>query len=102
MKQPILILENFSHLFGWSIHHCGPESLDDCCMTCEIWCTQPCFLYSLLITLVTSFFTVLEHKQQYDKQLLQVLNSLYDTLLVHDVSLEAQHGEHHQRGQNGG
>lgn len=28
------------------------------------------------------------------------VNLLYDTLLVHDVGLEAQHSEHHQCGQN--
>lgn len=28
-------------------------------------------------------------------------NLLHDTLFIHDVGLEAQHGKHHQRGQNG-
>lgn len=36
------------------------------------------------------------------KQVSQVLNLLYNTFFIHDVSLEAQHSEHHQRGQNGG
>lgn len=29
------------------------------------------------------------------------MNLLYDTLFIHDVGFEAQHGEHYQRGQNG-
>lgn len=28
------------------------------------------------------------------------VNSLSDTLLIHDVGLEAQHSKHHQRGQD--
>lgn len=33
---------------------------------------------------------------------MQVLNLLCNAFFIHDVGLEAQHGEHHQRGQDWG
>lgn len=51
------------------------------------------------LLVVGLFFCFCVEGEQINKQ---TKHSLGDTLGVHDVGLEAEHGEYHQRGQHGG